>query len=193
MSEASSGQKVTDSINGKLTFEQDKNRIVGRDENNKARLLISASGDDFSMKIAKDGFDAITDGNDDLIFNSNQNVLKIVSSGTANATIPNPMASGSRVTVTIPHGLGVKPAFQVYIQIPAGDGTMVGHNQLTNVPAMLINTNISDVGGAIVILAQASVDTTNLYLEVVNVSGSSIADLGTPWTFRYYILQETAS
>lgn len=41
----SEGSPQTDALNGRLTFEQGKNRIVGRDENQVIRLVIDADED----------------------------------------------------------------------------------------------------------------------------------------------------
>ena len=74
-------QKRTNALDGRLTFEQARNRIIGRDDGGLARLLILANGSDFSMKVSQDGKDAITATDDELVFNSDNNLFKIVDTG----------------------------------------------------------------------------------------------------------------
>ncbi len=107
MSITSEGNQVTDALNGKLTFEQGKNRIIGRDENNIARLIITGNGTEFSMKISELDTDVINADDDDLIFNSDNNIFKIVSKGTTTLTSPNSIGSSSNVSVAF--STGTKP------------------------------------------------------------------------------------
>lgn len=176
MSIASSGQQATDSLNGKLNFEQDKNRIIGRDENNLPRLLILADGSDFVMKVSKEGFDAVTADNDDLIFNSNQNVFKIVQ--TEVATLPAD-ATGPPYTssVTVTHGLGYKPVVLAYAGVGANSVQLpfTGYN----VGASVTITQAYYVG---------FITTTQVTFHAFDINNPlSALDV------RYYLLQESAS
>lgn len=176
MSTASSGQQVTDSINGKLTFEQDKNRIVGRDENNLIRLLILANGTDFAMKVAKDGYDATTATNDQLVFNSEQNVFKIVSKGTATIGAVGASAIGS---TTITHGLGYIPAVLAY----QTDGT----NYFTVPFTSFVSGGAND--GKMSLNVYVIANSTQVTFYAVTSSFGSTSGL----TFSYYLMQESAN
>lgn len=192
MSTTSSGGESTEALNGKLTFEQSKNRIVGRDGDNLIRLLILADGSDFVMKISKEGFDATTASDDELVFNSNQNVFKIVKSGTTTLTVPSTFSSGSVLTATIPHELTSKPAFIAWVDIPVGDGSSLIQGKLVTLPAMIIPAT-GPVAGSVRLYITADVDATNLYLRVANTTGLGLSGVDGDYIFKYYILQETAN
>lgn len=192
MSIASSGQQATDSLNGKLTFEQDKNRIVGRDENNLIRMLILANGSDFVMKVSKEGFDALTASNEDLIFNSSQNIFKIVDSDTVTAPVAtatmtaSTMAYGS-ATTTIPHGLSYAP--NVIGVVTEVVGTPQGR------PMPFIITSGSNTI-QIIQTYQVGADDTNIYVYSSIQVWRSAVDTRSDSTpsgtiIKYYILQES--
>jgi len=187
----SSGGQSTDALNGKLNFQQSKNRIIGVDSNEDIRLLISAQDDDFAMKISRDGYDATVASDEELIFNSSNNLFKIVGSNTVSMVVPDPFLSGASVEQVIPHGLGFAPAYVGYVQIPLGDGSLVGQGQLTQLPGMLI-TN-TGTAGRISVFATMSVDESSVTLKVVNTLAVNLSLLGSPWVFKYYLMQETAN
>lgn len=143
------------------------------------------------LKVAKEGFDALTATNDQLIFNSAQNVFKIATTNTATVSVPDPIAAGATVTTPVAHGLGASPAFDVYVNIPSYAG-YTGTGQLTKVPGDVIGT-VGASGGQIFLRGNARVDATNIYFDVTNHSASSLAGLAGTWTFKYYIQQETAN
>jgi len=182
------GQQSQSSLNGKLAFEQDNNRIVGRDSNDKIRLLINSMDEDFSMKIAKPGFDA-TDATDaQLIFNSSQNVFKIVASGTASKVISS-LAQDATDTLTVPHSLGYIPAAIIYLN---GTGsTYLAANRYYPAPIVVpIKVGATYYPG---IIYNYSIDAMNIYFTVENRSAlTPITDIGTT-NWRYYLLQETAN
>ena len=67
----STGKQSVDAIGGGLRFEQDNNRIIGRDENNVPNLLIkSVPGEQPLIEISKDGFDVLTTTDDNKIMTS---------------------------------------------------------------------------------------------------------------------------
>lgn len=185
MSITSNDQQSTDSLNGKLTFEQDKNRIVGRDEDNKIGLLIGT--DPFVVKIAKDGFDVLTAGNDDLIFNSSQNVFKIITSYTLilpamslNTGGAN-YAVGTPQTISTPHGLSAVPAILAfwaagsdYIPLPWTTSGQFGSGGFSYVERYAYATpTVVGVSGAI--------------------SGYNINTTQPTTTIKIFVLQETVS
>jgi hypothetical protein len=181
MATSSTGQQATDSLNGKLTFEQDKNRIVGRDENNFIRLLVLADGTDFVMKIAPEGFDATTATDDQLIYNSNNNIPKFVETGTFSFVPADFVNTGNSyltkyATYDIVHPSGVlDPVVWVFMEDALG--------RRTQLPYPVFNNNT----GALSYIAIQYMDTVSTTVEV----RSTIA-LSPGVQFRYYILQETA-
>lgn len=254
----SEGQAITQALNGRLSFEEGNNRIIGRDESNVIRLSIDAnngfavqffdsngilvssydstglkyydssghvlSTNDLTgqsyydasgnllasntpaglifydsnqvaraifalsgIKIAQTGIDVLTATVSQLVFNSANNLFKIVKSGTASLDVPDPFTAGSSVSATIPHGLSITPAFLAFVNIPAGSG--VYGTGLGQVPAFTMG------GGWVTSYVQGNVDSTNLIIKVTNVFGAGLtgAPFGQSWGVRYYILQETAN
>ncbi len=186
------GQQSQDSLNGKLTFEQDNNRIVGRDENNKIGLLIST--DPFEVKIARDGFDVTTATNDQLIFNSSQNVFKIVGTGPASINI-NFSAHGAstsgtdKAQVLVPHGLGYAPIPFVFME---DNGA---YYPLSSGGIWFVNNTANSWTTA---YWRINVDPVNLSINfwqtyAANGSGSVSAFTGVSYNFKYYLMQETAN
>lgn len=141
-----------------------------------------------ALKVAKPTFEVDTTADANLIFNSNQNMFKIVATGTTTVTTPASLTNKQVVTSTIPHGLGYAPAFQAYVTVPNYGVAYVAANQLTSVPFTFFSYNITPL-----LYVYASSDASNLYLNVANLYDAALAGLGGVWTFRYYILAETAT
>lgn len=160
--------------------------VYGTDQVPRIAMYIDSSGNPV-LKVAKAGNDVTTAANDNLVFNSAQNIFKIVKTGTASLAVPSPFLNGASVTATIAHGLSAAPAFLAYVNIPPGSGiygTGLGH-----VPAFTMGS------GAVTSYVQGTTDATNLYLTVTNVFGANLsgAPFGSTWTLRYYVLQESAT
>lgn len=166
----------------------DNQIIVAKDTVNQV-LMGDQSTFGEGFYVTKAGIDAKTAKSpDDFIFNSNQNIFKIISSGTINIDIPNPFTTGvSPLIGTVRHDLNTRPGFMVYGDIPSGAGAYSGTGNLTNLPVIVGGS------GSITVMAQAFVTTTTITVQIINMFGASIADLGTPWVFKYYLLQETAN
>ena len=174
------GGESSNSLNGKLNFEQDKNRIVGRDPDNNIRLLITSDGTNFNMKVAKDGYDATTATGDQLVFNSDQNILKVVQSGVATLNV---LAGATGGLVSVTHGLGYAPASIAYLD-QGGGGTTY-----TPVPTYSINTT-GELSASFDVSTTTSTISfgVQLYPFPTNTFASN-----TQFKFKYYLLQESAS
>lgn len=165
------------------------NQIIVEDANEPRVLMGDQATFGEGFYVTKDGFNAKTETNAaNFIFNSSQNMFKIVSTGTAIVTVPTPISSGTVLTTTVAHNLGVKPAFSAFVDIPIGDGSAVLQGKLTGVPAFLIKST-----GSISIAATVDVDTTNIYFRVANTAGTGVTGVDGVWTFKYYLLTETAN
>lgn len=185
------GKSSIDTNNGVVSINQNDDNFLFYD-GNVYRMLVGLDDDgEPIIKISEEGVSVLDADDDQLIFNSNNNLFKIIDTNTDSVTVPNPMSAGQIVTKTIPHNLGFVPSFIVYGNIPTGGG-YVGAGQLTNLPAHLYGS-IGSSFGQIVAVMQARADETNLYVDVINPGALSVPNLGTPWTFKYYILQETAN
>lgn len=152
-------------------------------------------GKDYGIKVSQEGFDVNTAADDELVMSSGFNMFKILSSGTTSVTVTDPLNAETTHTTTIAHNLGYSPAFLAYVTVPSGwSGTNA--NQLTALPTMLLDNggvSVAGNGGVLFLYVNASVDSTNLYLKVLNPAGTNQAGFGNPWIFKYYILQETAA
>lgn len=139
--------------------------------------------------VAKNGVNVITNTDaSQFIFNSSQDVFKIVVSSTTSFAVGS-LASGATSTTTIPHGQSTIPAVIAFVN---GSGsTYLMANMYYSVPV----TIPVSVGGKYEagILYGFRVDSTNIYFDVSNyTSASPITDIGIA-TFKYYVLQETAN
>lgn len=174
------GQKRTDGLSGHLSFEQDNNRIIGRDGNSTPRLLILANGSQFRMKISKEGFDALTATGDQLVLDSDNNLFKIVDTGTFSFVPSDFLDSGNAYLTklagyTINHPSGVEnPIVWVFIEDALG--------RRTPLPYQVYNYD----NGSLSYISMQYMDTYTTTVEV-----RSVAPLYPGVQFRYYILQET--
>lgn len=124
--------------------------------------------------VSKDGTNVKTNTNPaNLIFNSSQNVFKIVSSGTV--TLP-AIAAGNLTSISVTHNLGYTPAFlafqssgSTYFQLPFASVT---------------------AAGAIAVAIYALTDITTITFSLQATTASTG---GGPVTIKYYLLQETAT
>ena len=143
-----------------------------------------------ALKIAKSGYDVTSALNDQLIFNSSQNIFKIVSSGTAittNATATAAaanFASGS-TTVTIAHGLSFIPTVIAFIQ-----DTDYTPNRFRSLPW----TTYANVSGTVCnwITYSVDADASNIYLLSSCVATGGTANTGNK-TIKFFLLQESAN
>jgi len=175
-------QQRSDSLEGRLTFEQARNRIIGRDEDGIARMLILANGNLFSMKISAEGVDVLTASDDDLIFNSDNNLFKIVDkikisvSKSANTT-------GAQNTAALDSDL---PEFPVII---ASVVPFSGFSGVVQAPYHQFN-----ITGDLIIqcqVVQSGVRTLQATVLTPNISGGLYTEAFTS-VFDVYIVRETA-
>lgn len=156
---------------------------VFKDEAGTRRVILDKDG----LRTSPPGVDVFTAGNDDLTFNSNQNVFKIVQTGTSTTGTASVTDGGVGVwnndsdQVTIAHNLGYVPAVVAFIS----DGGLYIDTPYTSYG----NPSSSAISIATV---STSTDATNLYINVSVLGLHSTASLG-PLPIKYYLLQETAA
>lgn len=157
------------------------------DANGVPSIMIGVQPDRTSrIRIAEDGVDVTTATDDQLAFNSAQSVLKIVSSGESQM----PVASGSGFTNyenVVQHDLGFVPIPLVFVTPPSGSGYTIQQLPYTIFTFSLGSTTAPDVNAHIV----AAVDDT--YLTIDLTAKTTISSFVGAWTFKYYLLQETAN
>ena len=148
------------------------------------RVQLNGNG----IKVSKPGVNVSTATNDQLILNSDFNAFKIVASGTAVLTVPNPPTAGTPYTVTIAHNLGYPPAYQAYMNGHTAMGYPVG----SYYPLPQYTLNDSSTGfWTIRCIVMCWSDATNIYFQVTPSDASNFHSGS--WSFKYYLLQETAS
>jgi hypothetical protein len=167
--------------------EQDGKNVVQvfKDDTGTRRVLLGRGKNGFyGLKVSQPGVDVYDAEDNQLVFNSQQNVFKIVASDTT--TIG---SDGSTVTTReIEHGLTFTPiplAFLNDVTI-----TDVGANLSLPFPTFE-NLNIDTVNDVIQDRSRlfVSANATKLFITLLNATGSPIADLDV----KYYLLQETAN
>lgn len=136
----------------------------------------------YGMWVSKPGVDATTASSTDLIFNSNQDIFKIVQTDTVSVDfISSPFS-----VFTLAHGLDFAP-IPVAFLTDVTDGTASGNFPFpTNLSVTVdLTDGFIKVGASLNVAA----DATNVYFECVNALG---IDLGT-FDIKYYLLQESSS
>lgn len=138
-----------------------------------------------ALKVAKSGFEVSTATNDQLIFNSSQNIPKIALTGTGTILVTN-TGFYDEFTATIPHGLSSTPFYVVYITPPNGSGLTIQQTPYY-IYTYTLGTAIAPVLNAQVV---TWVDSDNLTIDII--AKTSISNFVGTWTYRYYLMQETA-
>lgn len=175
-------------------FDRDITQIF-KDDTGTRRVLLGKGADGFyGLKVSQTSFDVYTAGNDDLAFNSGQNVFKIVA--TYASTLPttnadNGGAAGtgtSTVTEEITHNLGYVPAILSYISFSGME-----YVQLPITHGIALS---GATGGFGTVRYDIAVDTTKIYLttkiDFWAGSAKTTPDFG-GYSAKIYLLQETAN
>ncbi|MFE7720093.1 hypothetical protein ACFU44_13750 [Nocardia rhizosphaerihabitans] len=140
------------------------------------------------LKVAPPGVDATTAPNSQLIFNSAQNVFKVIWSATATVPLIPLVAvppDVSSVTVDVDTGLEatLPPAFHAYLQV--GSEAYALPHESTNPQS----TNTAGVSWSL--KASTYVSSGKIHFRLLGQNYSSIADVPS-LTVKYYLYQETA-
>jgi hypothetical protein len=175
-------QNMANEMN-KNILELKNNEVVQyfKDDTGTRRVMMGKGPDGFyGLKVSQEGNDVYTATNDQLVFNSDNNVFKIVLSGIA---VVNYAASAGQAETTVAHNLGFVPAGMVYL---------IPDNAAYYQPTPLVVTDIST--GAVLQEFDWYVDDTNLTLRFTknNVAGSGYASASTA-SYKYFLFQETAN
>lgn len=161
-----------------IVSDSGNSRIRVSDDTTNRVIMGNIGVDLWGLKVSKPGKDVLTAVDADLIFNSQNNAFKIISSDTLSITAP---GSVNTATVTIVHNLGFVPAFLayllfggVYYQLPFtaySDYSGVAANSW--IPTFWMN---------------GTADSTNFKVTV-----GSNGFTGGVYSVKYYLLQETAN
>lgn len=168
-----------------MQIESENRTKVIKDENGVNKILLGKGQDGkYVLKVAKDGIDVLIATNDQLIFNSSQNIFKIVETNNTTVTVS---GHGTFTSTPIVHGLDFTPGVIAYItQIPGS--TSSGWSQLPFIFA--VQPGAGSTTHAINAIAKSIVDDTNLTFYISHID-SSIGN--GVWNITYYLLQETVN
>lgn len=176
-------------INGRLPNDLGYGTIL-YDETGTPLIYMAIVGGQPILKVSPPGVDATTAGDDELLFNSTQNVLKVVASGTVNFTPSNSgfpnytVTSGRKTGPVVTHNLGFVPLVKAATQRPS---VSFDPNVLTELPFLESN------GSSSVLI--------NAFYSATSTTLSFFFDFGGSWSFnappnfviKYYLLQESAT
>jgi hypothetical protein len=155
---------------------------IFKDDAGTRRVLLGKGLNDFyGLKVSPEGTDVYDAADSDLVFNSNQNVLKIVSSGTHTLTKP---VNQILEEDAIAHGLDFIPILVFNIESVT---TSPGEWRL----GLVMNHDTAT--GALYSIASANVDATNLSFRAQTPSGGIYYASQLVFNYKYYLLQETAN
>jgi len=170
--------------------------IAVQNGENKAIFGFYGAANKFGFKVAEDGTDVLTATDDQLLFNSEQNTFKIVQSGVQEISYSmGAVTAGNYInaiigSATINHNLGYKPALLVY------SNTALDANYWAPVSYGSVDypVSLSSVNGTF--WHNVKVDETRLtlsYVATFYVSSGSFGPYSGTLSYRYYLLQETAT
>ena len=169
---------------GSVQVQESAIRSVDSDGNVVALLGYQPGGfgsSDFGFKVAKPGYSADTATDDQLIMSSKFNSFKIVNIGVDTATLSKP-ANDSGETVSIPHGLTFTPAVIAYID----DSGL--YYPLPHITVVDDGTSTLKIGRKVAV----TVDATNINFTVTNASTGTFYTNSVSYTFKFFVLVETA-
>lgn len=183
-----SGQNQVDTLTSKVRLEEGKGRLVIFDGTNNLGVFGFDANGEVAVKIAKPGFDADTATDAQLIFNSSQNVFKIVDTNTL--TLPAmAAAAGSFTTASASATTSIATSTALAVMGFVTSGTSTGFTALPYMRTEL--DGIGRVGGVGYIIEIGS-SVVGGFLQV-NVNGTNYQNsIRGSFQIRYYVLQETA-
>lgn len=185
----SSGAQVTNQINGVARDLQAlQTTQIFKDDTGTRRVLLGKGADGFyGLKVSETGTDVYVAGNDELIFNSDQNMFKIAAVITGTYTITAADASANYANVSFAHGQSVKPTV-------VGSFINTTDNVSRQLPYIYQAPTTSYYGASGSATVQIySIDATNINIavKILDVTGLGWLLENTQLRFKFYCLQET--
>lgn len=168
-------------IQGQLPGDEGYGELL-YDSTGLARVVLRVKNDNPEFKISKPGKDVLTAANNNLIFNSNQNVFKIVGTGMTSLTIPSVSASAT-FDVSVPHNLGFAPIPFVFISDPSGFYSQLPYAGGLSPNGLYVGFNV---------LFQAVTTASNITINAYTGKNAGNPAISGTFNFTYYLLQESA-
>lgn len=179
------GKGDSSSSSGRVQYDPARGVIVNDGSNNIGLFGIDESGN-VVIKIAKPGFNADTASDDELIFNSSQDIFKIAYKGTTTINVPD--TSSNTYFSTITHNLGYVPYVIAFVKPAFGGSTIDEYQPMPYMPT----THSATLGNALVILEACQVSATSPTQVTFSVS-VGVDDNRGDWIIEYYLLQESVA
>ena len=177
--------QIANTLNGTIRdIQAMQTTQVFKDETGTPVVILNKNG--LKTTTPGSGIDVTTAENDDLTFNSNQNTLKVVLSGTVTISVTN-TGFYDEFTATVAHGLSYTPAAMVFVNPPTGSGYT-----LQQLP-YYINTYTLGTATAPTLNMQATAAVDSDSLDISIIAKTSISNFVGDWTFKYFLLQESAT
>lgn len=161
---------------------------VFKDDTGVRRVLIGKGADGFyGLKVSKPTFDVYTAEDDELVFNSSQNVFKIVQTGVG--TLPSVAAasSGSQSSSELDIDTEVESDTPLIAMAfyESGDSESIPLPFLSSMPGPTFGGYIAQ---RVSLQSYLSVGVVHILIEATNFTNFAIGDR----TIRWYLLQESA-
>lgn len=160
--------------------------IAVQDGFNKAIFGFYGDANKFGFKVAQDGFDVLTATDDQLIFNSEQNMFKIAKVVTGTYSLTGTDITNGYFMFDIDHDLG-------YIPTVVGSFTN-SLNGLSYPLPIVFTTNIDYFGlPPSAVMSIVNVDTTkvSIHAGLMDIAGVTLFAAGVLITVKIYCMQET--
>lgn len=191
------GINVTQATDNQLILKEDydQGNTIYYDDSGVANVLIGKRPltGVRGFYVAKTGIDVRTATDDQLIFNSQNDTLKVVKSGTADVTVMSSDFLTTKTTI-IPHNLGFTPASLCYcVGLPGDFTTITGQVLLPYTVFAEGSTASHPYKMNDMAYFCFTTDSTNAYANIVVSDATFYNQLVGTYTFIYYLLQETAA
>lgn len=188
------GLPVQNATDKQLVYKDDFSTKTYFDQTNSRMLEGLLPDGSYGLWVSPPGVDVATaDPNTpgQLIFNSNQNIFKIVKKVPISMTYSHTVGSSEYHQVSLAHNLGFTPAFSAFHILDTTIVTYAGSNLIANRPnpALLYGAG----GGFVVFLlvSEVTVDINNVYLTIQ--TGGNEPTASYTFSATVYLQQETFS
>lgn len=166
---------------------------IFKDDAGVRRVLLGKGANGFyGLKVSQEGQDVFTAEGDDLVFNSDNNLFKIVSSGTIIAPAVTTVGDGTNTysgsgATSVAHGLSFTPLAIAFVEVSAAQYSLMPYTETTSasVPS----------GGIVSEFFRLTTSSTNIEVlhSVVSYSPGVSGGTYSGANIRYFLLRETAT
>lgn len=176
-------EQLISSLNENFNLLQNQGRTtVIRDDEGVNRIIIGRQPDaSYGIKMSKAGIDVTAATNEQLIFNSNQNVFKIVNTGTVTV---NKAANETSANVFVSHGLSYAPMVIAF-------GSQGGATNYDLLPDITFSITTGAISKHVSTMVTSS--DINFYIATPSWTGNTFYTDPLTYKIRYYIIGETAA